>query len=84
LTWAGFLESCRGTKGGYWLAIPAGQIHVRDVLASFEPKGPARKKEQNRVTRKVTEPARKAFERLTIADILDFGSNQLKHKGGCS
>jgi Rrf2 family protein len=83
LTAAGFVESRRGTKGGFWLAVPADRIHVRDVLASFEPRGPRRKTRANRVTkalRRITEPARKAFDQLTIADISGFGSNGLSTK----
>src|SRR5437660_549073 len=31
MTWAGFVESRRGTKGGYWLVTPADHIRVTDV-----------------------------------------------------
>lgn len=85
LTAAGFVESRRGTKGGFWLAVRADRIHAREVLASFEPRGPRRKTKPNGLVkslRKITEPARKAFEQLTIADISGFGSSE-KNKGGC-
>jgi Rrf2 family protein len=80
LAWAGFVESRRGTKGGFWLAMPADRIHVREVLVSFERRGRHRKTKANgvvQVLRKITEPARKAFEHLTIADISGFGPNGL-------
>ncbi len=35
MTWAGFVKSRRGTKGGFWLAIPPERIHVSDVIAFF-------------------------------------------------
>lgn len=79
LTAAGFVESRRGTKGGFWLALPADRIHVRNVLASFKPRGPHRKTRANGVTkalRRITEPARKAFEQLTIADISGSRSSE--------
>ncbi len=31
MTWAGFVESRRGTKGGFWLIRPPDAIHVTDV-----------------------------------------------------
>jgi Rrf2 family protein len=72
LTRAGFVQSRRGTKGGYWLGVSAGRIRIGDVLASFGSRGRARKPKSNGVrkaVRKITEPARKTFERLTIAKI---------------
>lgn len=80
LTWAGFVRSRRGMKGGYWLELPAGRIRVGDVLDSFGPRSRARKSKSNEVAKavkKVTEPARKAFERITIADISHIGSKQI-------
>lgn len=85
LAWAGFLETRRGAKGGYWLALPAREIHIRDVLASFESRVRARSVRQNHVEKavsQITEPARRAFERLTIADISDFESRRSRRKGG--
>lgn len=35
MTWAGFVESRRGTKGGFWLVTPANHIRVSDVLDFF-------------------------------------------------
>lgn len=29
---AGFVQSTRGTKGGYYLARPAGQIHLNEII----------------------------------------------------
>lgn len=85
LAWAGFLETRRGAKGGYWLALPAREIHIRDVLASFEPRVRTRSVEQSHVAKamtQITEPARRAFERFTIADISNFKSRRSRRKGG--
>jgi|SRR5579859_666242 len=35
MTWAGFVESRRGTKGGFWLVTPPKRIRVTDVADSF-------------------------------------------------
>ena len=35
MCWAGFVESRRGTKGGFWLVKPAERIRVTDVLNFF-------------------------------------------------
>jgi hypothetical protein len=35
MTWAGFIESRRGTKGGFWLVTPADHIRVTDVADFF-------------------------------------------------
>lgn len=35
MTWAGFVESRRGTKGGFWLVTPARSIRVTDILDFF-------------------------------------------------
>ena len=35
MTWAGFVDSRRGTKGGFWLIRPADGIHVTDVADFF-------------------------------------------------
>jgi DNA-binding IscR family transcriptional regulator len=36
LAWAGFVDSRRGTQGGFWLRVPPQQIRVGDVLEFFE------------------------------------------------
>ncbi|MFQ5928049.1 MAG: Rrf2 family transcriptional regulator, partial [Terriglobia bacterium] len=37
LTWAGFVSSRRGFKGGFWLRVPARHIRVKDVMEFFHP-----------------------------------------------
>jgi Rrf2 family protein len=85
LTRAGFAHSRRGMRGGYWLQVSAERIRIGDVLASFSPRGQARKPKSNAVTnvvREIAEPARKAFERLTIADISGSRPKKLTVKEG--
>ena len=36
LSRAGLLESHRGTKGGYTMALPAGDISVADIVSALE------------------------------------------------
>ena len=76
LTSAGFVQSRRGVNGGYWLEVPADRIRVAEVLASYGSRSRVRKSNPNQVTkalRRVTEPARKAFEQLSITDISHSG-----------
>lgn len=35
MTWAGFVKSRRGIKGGFWLAVPPQRIRVSDVIDFF-------------------------------------------------
>jgi Rrf2 family protein len=80
---AGFLQSRRGMKGGYWLEVPADRLRIGDVLASFVPRGRAREPKSNGVTKavkRVTEPARQAFEHLTVGDISHSKSKELTAK----
>ncbi len=37
MTWAGFVESRRGTKGGFWLCTPPDRIRVTEVGDFFAP-----------------------------------------------
>lgn len=79
LRWAGFVQSRRGIKGGYWLDTTPDRIRVGEVLDSFSPRGRARKAKSTGLTkalRKVTEPARKAFQHLSVADICDSSSTE--------
>ena len=41
MTWAGFVKSRRGTKGGFWLARQASSIRVTDVTDFFARQGKA-------------------------------------------
>jgi len=76
MTWAGVVESRRGTKGGFWLVKPAGRIRVADVVAFFTHPAPAA--EQNdpivQALVRATAPCRKEFSRITVADLASLSS----------
>src|SRR6266581_3926206 len=73
MTWAGFVDSRRGTKGGFWLIRPAELIRVTDVTDFF-----AHHTQSNSVPKrdgllKALERAiarcHKEFARITVADL---------------
>ena len=73
MTWAGFVESRRGTKGGFWLAKQADRIRVTDVADFFAHHGKANhSKEQDgllKALEQATAHCRKQFSRITVADL---------------
>lgn len=73
MTWAGFAESRRGTKGGFWLCTPPERIRVTDVANFFAHHGRApRSKGQDRLLRALehaTARCRREFSRITVADL---------------
>jgi Rrf2 family protein len=73
MTWAGFVESRRGTKGGFWLCTPPERIRVTDVANFFAHHGEAqRSKGQDGLLRALehaTARCQKEFSRITVADL---------------
>lgn len=73
MTWAGFVESRRGTKGGFWLATPANRIRVTDVTDFFAHHGEEHRSQERDGLLKALEQAtarcRKEFSRITVADL---------------
>lgn len=73
MTWAGFVESRRGTKGGFWLAKPAGRIRVTDVADFFARRGVAKgSMEQDGLCKALelaTAHCRREFSRITVAEL---------------
>jgi Rrf2 family protein len=86
MTWAGFVESRRGTKGGFWLIVPAGRIRVTDVVEFF-----ARHSRDSsehlgdpvlRALARATARCQKEFQHVTVADIAKLDrSEQTKRTG---
>jgi Rrf2 family protein len=76
MTWAGFVESRRGTKGGFWLVKPAGRIRVADIVAYFTHPAPSEEQKDPIVQAlvRVTAPCRKEFSRITVADLASLSS----------
>lgn len=74
MTWAGFVESRRGTKGGFWLVTPPQRIRVTDVLAFFRPHQYPEGLHPKRdpvfaALEEVSVRCQKEFEHITIADL---------------
>ena len=71
MTWAGFVESRRGTKGGFWLVKPARRIRLADIVAFFTHPAPSEEQRDPIVQALVraTAPCRKQFSRITVADL---------------
>lgn len=85
MTWAGFVESRRGTKGGFWLATPADRIRVTDVTDFFahHAKGQARQQHDGllRALEQATARCQKEFSRITVADLAKVsGCNAVDHR----
>jgi len=73
MTWAGFVESRRGTKGGFWLVTPAKDIRVTDVADFFAHHAPQHMPKKRdgllKALKEATARCRKEFERITVADL---------------
>ena len=73
MCWAGFVESRRGTKGGFWLVKPAERIRVTDVLNFFahrthESLGQVRDPISQVLAHAMTR-CRKELHHITVADL---------------
>ncbi len=73
MTWAGFVESRRGTKGGFWLIRPANSIHVTDVDDFFaHHTGGHRLRKRDGLLKALKQAmarCHKEFARITVADL---------------
>jgi DNA-binding IscR family transcriptional regulator len=73
MTWAGFIESRRGTKGGFWLVTPADHIRVTDVADFFthHAQGNLRQKRDPllKALAQATARCQKEFAHITVADL---------------
>ncbi len=73
MTWAGFVESRRGTKGGSWLIVPAERIRVTDVADFFthHTKDIPRRKQDPllKALAQATARCQKEFAQITVADL---------------
>lgn len=71
MAWAGFVESRRGAKGGFWLQKPAKSIRVTDVADFF--RRPAQPQQYDdpvvQALARATEKCNKEYRRITIADL---------------
>jgi DNA-binding IscR family transcriptional regulator len=79
MTWASFVESRRGTKGGFWLVKLAARIRVADIVAFFTHPAPSEERKDPLVQALVraTAPCRKEFSHITIADLARLSSSNV-------
>ena len=71
MAWAGFVESRRGVKGGFWLHKPAKSIRVTDVADFFRRSAKVLHPDDPVLVAlaHATEKCNKEFRRITIADL---------------
>jgi len=80
MSWAGFVESRRGTKGGFWLVTPAERIRVTDVLDFFthrthESPGQARDPIVRVLAHAVTR-CQEELNHITVADLAKLAGGE--------
>lgn len=74
LTWGGFVKSRRGSKGGFWLAMPPERIRVKDVICFFEPGFLSSKSPEDPISRRLVQATaccRHKVATITIADLIE-------------
>ena len=80
MTWAGFVKSRRGTKGGFWLVRQPETIRVTDVADFFAHHDAEFRSEENDALLKALEGAtahcREEFSRITVADLAKISGRQ--------
>ena len=71
MAWAGFVDSRRGAKGGFWLQKPATSIRVTDVAEFFSRPGQEQRHRDPvwQALARATEKCKKELRRITIADL---------------
>ena len=86
LVWGGFVTSRRGSKGGFHLAAEADQITMGEVIDFFLSRHPPEPDDDlavMRVFEKTSAPCRRAFSRLTLADMVSRRSSRgRQHSAG--
>ncbi len=75
MTWAGFVESRRGTKGGFWLVTPPKRIRVTDVADFFvhhsREHPPQKQDGLLKALEQATARCQKEFAHITVADLVN-------------
>jgi len=83
LTWAGFVKSRRGSKGGFWLAMPAERIRVKDVICFFEPGFLNSQGPEDPISRRLVQATaccRHKIATITIADLTEIQNKSRKEE----
>lgn len=78
MAWAGFVESRRGTKGGFWLVKPASRIRVTDVVDFFAhtTSETASHDPVVKALSRATARCQKEFRHVTVADIAKLARSE--------
>jgi len=83
LTWGGFVKSRRGSKGGFWLAMPPGRIRIKDVICFFEPDYMSSEGPKNPISQwliQATACCRHKIATITIADLIKIQNKSHKEE----
>ena len=72
LCWGGFVQSRRGTKGGFWLSASPDQLKAGEVITFFLARHPSEANEDpvSRAIEKTNSHCQAVLKNLTLADIL--------------
>ena len=73
LCWGGFVQSRRGTKGGFWLSAPPDQLKAGEVITFFLAHHPSEANGEDPVSRvieKTNAHCQAVLKNLTLADII--------------
>jgi Rrf2 family protein len=84
MTWAGFVKSRRGTRGGFWLIKPAETIRVTDVADFFAHHDEANCSQQDALLKaleQATARYQEEFSRITVADLAKVSGCEREKRG---
>ncbi len=72
LCWGGFVQSKRGTKGGFWLSASPDQLKAGEVIMFFLAHHPSEENEDpvSRAIEKTNAHCQAVLKNLTLADII--------------
>lgn len=74
MTWAGFVKSRRGTKGGFWLVVAPEHIHVSDVISFFARRDRGYETKETggvfRVLQRATARCQREFRHISVANLV--------------
>jgi Rrf2 family protein len=78
MTWAGFVESRRGIKGGFWLLKAPARIRVTDVVTFFAHRTASRRLKDPvlQALAQATKRCRKELDRITISDLVKLSASK--------
>ena len=72
LSWGGFVNSRRGSKGGFWLSGPAERIHAGQIISFFDSHHDSARGADDPAAsaiREMSARCQRKLARLTVADL---------------